>query len=288
MSNILHTPENLQAALDMIAKGIIRPTQIAKGIGIAYRTYCSWMVRSTRGDEAFLVEYAGETMQWAKAIALSKRLAMLELRGMLEQYSIFGTEEVTTKDGQLVWALDPEAAAIDDPDIRELLGFRRDALLEIDGKLQPVKVKKLAPVGLQLRILEAAFKDMRPGIVQEVNVNGQMSVGIGFHPKATYQGPPPPLLAEPAIPQIEDQSDSDCTEGDFEEAPPQPAPVVFAPQINIAQPEPVVIREEPPVEYTPQSSMAFNAPSQRQPGSPLERDLMERVETARRRLHNDR
>ena len=237
MANILHTEENKRAVLELIERGITRPPLQAKAIGVAYPTLCSWKVRSNRDDPAFLIEYMGETMQFAKAVALATRLAMLELRGMVEHYSIFGREEIVYKDGQVVWALDPEAAAIDDPDIRELLGFRRDALLEIDGKLQPVTAHRDAPVGVQMRVLETAFKDWRPGVTQEINVSGQMSVGIGFQPKPNYNGPPPPLLAEPAIPQIEDQSDNEVTDAEFEEAPEAPpiaAAVVIAPTDNIA------------------------------------------------------
>jgi hypothetical protein len=107
----MNSPEKLQEALDLIAKGVVQPTKIAKAIGVPYRTYRSWMVRSNAGDEKFLVEVDGQVMQWAKAITQARRLAMFELRGMLEQYSIFGTEELSYKDGQVVWALDPGACA---------------------------------------------------------------------------------------------------------------------------------------------------------------------------------
>ena len=140
----MNSPEKLQEALDLIAKGVVQPTKIAKAIGVPHRTYRSWMVRSNAGDEKFLVEVDGQVMQWAKAITQARRLAMFELRGMLEQYSIFGTEELSYKDGQVVWALDPGACALSEED-RELLGYRKDGLLEIDGALQPVKMKKLAP-----------------------------------------------------------------------------------------------------------------------------------------------
>src|SRR5260221_3758690 len=98
-------------ALDMISKGVTRPTKIAKALGMAYRTYCSHMVLSNRNDERFLVEYNGETMQWAKAISLATKLALFELRGMILQEAIFGYDEEQTKDGQVVWALDPAACA---------------------------------------------------------------------------------------------------------------------------------------------------------------------------------
>src|SRR5690349_12471868 len=100
--------EKLYAALDLISKGVTRPTKIAKSIGVTYRTYRNYMVRSNRGDELFLIDFDGEVMQWAKAITLATKLALFELRGMILQESIFGYDEVQTRDGQVVWQLCPE------------------------------------------------------------------------------------------------------------------------------------------------------------------------------------
>lgn len=116
------------------------------------------------------------------AATLSTKLALFELRGMLLQESIFGYDEIQTKDGQVVWAIDATAAAMD-PDEREALGFRRDALLEIDGKLQPVVLKKKAPFAQQLRLLEAAFPDLRPSQTINQNINGALQVGVGLAAK---------------------------------------------------------------------------------------------------------
>src|SRR5258708_792485 len=40
------TDEKLGEALELISKGITRPTKIAKAMGITYRSYCQWMVRN--------------------------------------------------------------------------------------------------------------------------------------------------------------------------------------------------------------------------------------------------
>src|SRR5258707_979551 len=106
------TEEKLNEALELITRGITRPTRIAKALGISYRSYCSWMSLSNAGSPQFLVTYNGEQIQWAKAIFLATRLALLELRGLLLQESIFGYSEEQTKDGQVVWAIDPVAAAL--------------------------------------------------------------------------------------------------------------------------------------------------------------------------------
>jgi len=195
--------QKLYAALNLIAKGIVQPTKVAKGIGMPYRTYRSWMVRSNQGDPAFLIEADdGSEIQWAAAIVQARRLAMLELRGMLEQYSIYGKEIETRFNGAPVWRTDPVAAALPE-DIREMCGYRKDALLEIDGALQPVMQHQDAPIQLQLRLLEATFKDMRPQSVQEVNVSGGLAVGIGFAPKTDYSQGPPMVPPPPPRPVIE-------------------------------------------------------------------------------------
>jgi hypothetical protein len=226
MSNNKATPETLLAALSLIERGVVRPTLIAKGLGISYRSYTSWMLRSNRDatDPAFLVEYAGETMSWAKAIGLATRLFYLELRGSVLQYSLLGLDEVTTDHGQVVWQLDRQTVGWT-PAEREALGFRPDGLaVGPDNLPMPVTVHRPAPIQLRLRVLEMAFKDFRPGVVQEVTVNGSVAIGIATRPAATYTNAPPPLIAEPAVPQVE------FTEGEFTEALPM-APVV----INIVQ-----------------------------------------------------
>src|SRR5450756_2222590 len=129
--------EKLYDALSLISQGIVQPTKIAKAMGMSYRSYCDWMLRSNRGDERFLIEFMGAEMQWAAAIVQARRLAMFELRGMLEQYSIFGRDEVSYKDGQVVFKIDMKAAALDE-DTREMLGDRKEALLGIDGAWQGV------------------------------------------------------------------------------------------------------------------------------------------------------
>jgi hypothetical protein len=240
--------EQLYEALSLIARGITRPTQVAKGIGTSYRNYRNWMVRSNRGDPAFLIEVDGEEMQFAKAISLHTKLALFELRGMLLQESIYGYDEIQTKDGQVVWAIDPVAAALSEED-REWLGYRKDALLEIDGALQPVTLKKKAPFAQQIRLLEAAFADLRPSqtITQNVNLAGQ--VGVGFAPKVDYSKGPPNVPPPPPMPALE----APITDAEFNEVAdddlvdmlgPEPVPatpinITIAPEINVMVPEDV-------------------------------------------------
>jgi hypothetical protein len=295
--NKLLSPEVLQLSLELIAKGITRPTKIAAACGVAYRTYCTWMVRSNGGDPNFLVVYNDQEMQWARAITLATRLAGLELRGMLLQESIFGYDEILTKDGQVVWAIDPAAAAMSEDD-REAFGFRRDALLETDGKLQPVTLKRKAPFAQQIRLLEAMFSDLRPTQTINSNVNVRGVVGVGIAKPIDYSATMviPPAPAIPIAPPI-----NEVTEADFVDVPddpelddmlngppdepiesevlanqplPTPAGLGLPPvnvEINVTLPEPT---QEP-------APVAVDALPRREPKTALERDLLARLEAAR-------
>jgi hypothetical protein len=195
-----------------------------------------------------------------------------------------------------------KAAALSE-DLRELCGYRKDALLEINGELQPVIIRRHSPFGKQIRILEAAFKDMRPSSVSEVTVQGGISVGVAYTPKQNFSGPPPAIPAPPAMPELEILGDADQpfedaeTDEDAEGLTEPSVPsvsITLSPQITIADdefvpsppPEPApapeqVIREENPAEYAPQTSLAFSAPPQRAPRNALERDLFEKLAAAR-------
>jgi hypothetical protein len=292
------TDEKMQEALALIAKGVTRPTKIAKALGMTYRAYCKWMVRSNAGDPQFLIEYNGEEIQFAKAITLATRLALLELRGMATMETIFGVEEVQVFQGQVVWAMDAEACKYDE-DTREMLGFRRDGLLERDGKLVPFTVTKPAPWAQRQRLLEAAFADLRPSqtINQNVNVNGQ--VGVGFAKPVDYSRGPPPVPAPPPMPMIE----APITDADFNEVDdlddllgpePQPvAPISVNISVETVQPAPQterVIRDTPTAGETPPkqegilaSPRAYDATPARPARSPLEQNLFDELEKARAR-----
>jgi len=293
MPNVKYSEENLGAILLLIAKGITQPPKQASAIGISPDRLNKWLYRSNGNDPLFLITYHGEQMQFAKAYSLAKRFALLELRGLVEQKSIFGTVEPSLKDGQLVWALDPAAVPLD-RETRIMLGYHPDALkLDAQGRAVPVMIHTDAPVGLQLRVLESAFKDFRPNVISEVTVSGSVGVGVAFAPKQNFAGPPPQIPPMPPMPELEilgDVSDDpEDIESLFRAPTPPPVSIVLAPQVTIEEefvPEPApppqqVIREENPAEYTPEPSLAFSAAPRRAPRNDLERDLFEKLAAAR-------
>ncbi|WP_338830441.1 hypothetical protein [Bradyrhizobium sp. 27S5] len=298
-------PQKLYDALELISKGLTRPTKIAKAMGISYRSYCQWMVRSNSGDEKFLVEYNDETMQWARAITLATKLALFELRGMVLQEAIYGYDEIQTKDGQVVWAIDPAAAAMSEED-REVFGYRKDALLEIDGKLQPVVIKRKAPFAQQIRLLEAAFPDLRPTQIINQNVNLNGTVGVGLVPKFDYSKGPPAVPPAPLMPELPAPVDADFSEVDDDDLSdllgpePKPAPVNInvMPEINVTlpnedvqptpeAPRPITdrtIRDIPPKDFikpATQRPVGYSEVPLRAPRNDLERDLFAKLAAAR-------
>jgi hypothetical protein len=301
--------EQLYAALDLISKGITQPTKIARALGISYRNYRLWLVASNAGDPKYLIEGDdGEVVQWAKAVSLATKLALYELRGMVLQEAIYGYDEVQTFQGQRVWALDPAACAIDDLDLREMLYGRRDGLLVIDGKLQPLVLKKKAPFAQQIRLLEAAFPDLRPSqtINQNVAVNGQ--VGIAYAKPVDYSKPLaiPPLPPVPELPAPTDAEFSEVDEDLDDLLGPEPEPVairvLIEPQIMVSEVEPA--EDIQPTNETPRpitDRTIRDTPSEREkiapateptnvadvplrnPRSPLEADLFAKLAEARAR-----
>jgi hypothetical protein len=282
----------LYEAIDLISKGVTRPTAIARVLGVTYRAYRGWLVRSNNGDEKFLITVNSEQQQFAKAVAQAMKLAHFELRGMVLQDAIGGYFEEQTKDGQVVWALDPVACAIPEED-REWMGYRKDGLLEVNGALVPHTVRKKAPWAQQIRLLEAVFPDLRPSQTINSNVAVNGSVGIGYAKPTDYSAGPPKIPAAPPMPELPAPTDAEFNEvapdddlEDFLGPEPQPAPepafqqgpinVVIAPEISVEQPE-RVIRSAPTAreKIAPQTTGILGPKGG--PLTPLQRDLLDRV-----------
>jgi hypothetical protein len=237
LRNTKSTPELLQSVAEMVMAGNLRPTRLAKMAGVTYKTFCRWGKESREGNPKYLIEFLGEEMQFCVALDLARKFAMSELRGSFEEKCVLGYDEYARKDGQLVWKIDREAAAMSE-DVREIMGKRKDALLEIDGKLVPETIHHEPPVAATLRALEVAFKDYRPSSTQEITLQGNPNapIGIAVSKKVDYSGNAPAIPPAPAIPQLE------ILDGEVSEVP-APTPtiqVVLAPTVNIAsEPEPV-------------------------------------------------
>jgi hypothetical protein len=144
LRNTKSTPERLGYIVSLMMAGFLRPTTLAKMASVSYLTLCLWLRESRAGNEKYLIEFLGETVQFAVALDQARKFAASELRGKFEQQSVHGWDEVARDGGQVVWKICPVAAAIK-PELRELLGHREDALLVIDGALQPELTRRARP-----------------------------------------------------------------------------------------------------------------------------------------------
>src|SRR6267142_5786663 len=123
------SPELLEAMCNKHAQGLLAYEDLGRYFGVPHSTLWSWIKASNNGDEKFLIEYLGERMQFAKALGQARKLALYEVRGRLEQKSLRGYDEPVFFQGQPTYKRDTRCLDIDDPDIREMLGFSRDGYL---------------------------------------------------------------------------------------------------------------------------------------------------------------
>jgi hypothetical protein len=196
------SPETLIAICDVVASGILSYAAACRSVGVSARSFWSWIKASQSGDEEFIVEYLGERIQFARAVNAARRMALHEMRGRMEQKSIFGYDEPIFYMGMPTWKPDPRCVGIDDPDIREMLGYPRDGLLRDEsGAVVQNVIHHEPPVALQLRVAEMAFpNEYRPGTNSTVAISGSAVVGVAMMKPMTG---PPKIPPAPPLPQLE-------------------------------------------------------------------------------------
>jgi hypothetical protein len=279
--------ETLTAICETIADGILSYAAAARANNVSVSSFWSWIKTSQKGDESFIITYLEEEIQFAKAVSVARRLALHEMRGRMEQKSIFGYDEPIFYMGQPTWKPDPRCVGLDE-ETRELLGLPKDGLLRDEqGNCVQNAVHHEPPVALQLRVAEMAFpREYRPGLTSEVNITGGAVVGVQFA-KALDYSKPPEIPPPPPLPQLEVLDDEPASFTDLDEDAPEAdePPQAVAPEIKVmvqmpsAPVEPErVIKEVPPLEWTPPTLPAPLAPPRSgRPLSPLEMDLRRRM-----------
>lgn len=202
------THENLTRIVEMISEGHMRIIDHAQACACSPRAIRTWLARSNNGDPDFEHEFFGERMQFAKAVAVAKRFAYLEMRGRAEQYAIHGRKRRTLFQGDFVFARDPAAVPLD-RETRILCGYHPDALL-LDQNGHAVYVEE--EVDPPIKLIEAffsTFPDLQKttNVNQRVSLNGQLQVGAQVIPRPDYAAGPPPIPAAPtppaALPMVE-------------------------------------------------------------------------------------
>jgi hypothetical protein len=94
--------------------------------------------------------------------------------------------------------------------------------------------------------LEAAFKDMRPNVISEVTVKGNIAVGVGIAPKRDYSGPPPTIPPPPYLPELEVLDDDASLDMPDDELDDFLGPEPLAPRINLIVAQQIVQSEPEP------------------------------------------
>jgi hypothetical protein len=238
-------------ALDLVAKGIVQPTKIAKALGMTYTNFRRWLVRSNSGDPDFLIEVDGETGQFAMFVALHTRLAILELKGKVIQESIYGwSEPVRGIGGAVVWEVDNVAAAMTVEE-RVALGFHPEALkIGPDNGLVRAVENHHSPIALSIRVLEAYASEFTPKSISQVNVAGGMTVrGVGIMPRPDRSRGPGAIPPKPEIPQLEILRDVvPLSDPELDELlGPEPVPVsISIPAVTVFDTDPAA-----PIEVAP-------------------------------------
>jgi hypothetical protein len=255
----------------------------AKSAGISEKSFWNYMRRSRSGDEEMTLDFIGERVFFHEAVSDARRIMLHNVRSEFEKRSYLGHDEIVYFQGNVSWQVEPKCVGLDE-DTRELLGYRRDGLREVNGEVVPNVIHHMPPVAAALRVLEMAFPSeyvpqSKSAVTQTTTVNGL--VGIAFAKPVT--GPPsippapvpPPMLEvlpDPSLAELLGEEPAPAVAEPAEFDSPDPAPIV-AP----TGPEPVMIAEPTPPEYRPSGPNPLIQPRNGRPLSPLERDLLSRL-----------
>lgn len=264
---MIRSEEKMLEICDVIAGGTLSYADVCRAVGVKERTFWYWIKNSQQGDEDYLVDFLGERVQFAKAVNASRRMALHEARGLMEQKSIRGYDEVVIYMGQVQWQVDRRTVGWT-PDEREAYGFDRDGYLRNEaGEVLPQTIHHEAAIALQLRVAEMAFpNEYRPGTNTNVSVSGGLAVvGIKHFKPQDLSDKPPVIPPAPEFPKLEvlDAPDElqipeiDEKPWDMDDLDPEPATATALPEpeTNIiladepATAEENVIREPTPQKY---------------------------------------
>lgn len=154
----LKAEEKLLEICDAFASGLSYNNS-AKYCGVAPRTLFQWLKMSNAGDPSFIINYCDEQMQFARAMALARKMIHMEIRARLERRSMLGHDEPVFFQGVPTFKPDLRVVGWTE-DEREAFGFRRDGLLENEkGKVVQNTIHHEPPIAAQLRVLEMSFSE---------------------------------------------------------------------------------------------------------------------------------
>lgn len=119
----------------------------ARKAGVANRTLHLWLKQSRENDPTCEVEYLGDRMQFARCLSIARGLLYMNMRSNFEARMLSGDREPVYFSGMPTFKPDLAAMAIDDPDVRDMLGYRRDGLYVNErGELEQNVIVRPPPV----------------------------------------------------------------------------------------------------------------------------------------------
>lgn len=163
--------ENLVAVLDSLTNNP-KVSVAARRVSVSTMTVYRWLKLSADGAPEFQnISWCGEVGSFHQFFEYAQR-AFINTIEQTAKHNATGFDEVVTHDGEIQYQVDPKLVGLDD-ETMTMLGYA-DKYLRIDGKVQPLTVKRKPSDALVLRML-AAHKPEIYGEHSTLSVN--MNVG---------------------------------------------------------------------------------------------------------------
>jgi hypothetical protein len=206
--------------------GTLSLSETARRCGTTRVSLWTWM-----NDPTLTIEYMGREVTFGQAMKMARRCAIaMTISSALEDRVANGHYETVWFQGQPTWVEDERCVGIDDPDIRELLGFPRDGLLR-DENGRRVQQRRHVPAPSQLieKFAEANAPKLY-GAKSKLEIDNRISLGVTTIPQRVAPSPAPvQVLAQ----QITETVASETGES-FE---PEDAEYQQQPEIQGSEPE---------------------------------------------------
>lgn len=189
--------------------------------GISRATFYSWLSQSQAGEPGFELEWCGQVVPLHVAVALSRRMVIMEAVARMEERALNGHEEISMWHGAPVYQIDERYEHCDDETLA-ILGVPDRYLRDpVTGEKVPYKIHYMPPTQLVLAVAGAHFPKLY-GNHQSIEVtNKSGGVHVVKHEHKLIKPPVPVVEALPA--PVEDAV--------FEEVPAEP----------VTMPEPAIV-----------------------------------------------
>jgi hypothetical protein len=150
--------------------------EAARRNGISVPTLWAWM----KDPAVVIPEYLGEqNIPFSKAMKLARKCAVaVAISEGLENRVLAGHWETVWFQGQPTWVEDERCVGIDDPDVREMLGYARDGLLRDENGNRVQHRRHVAPPAQLIEKFVEANAPKLYGQKSKLAVDSKVSLGV--------------------------------------------------------------------------------------------------------------